>query len=62
MSQTYIAIFVQFAVILLPMIGVRVGSDELTAAIQTFMAIGAGFWVLIRRFQAGDVSPLGFRR
>jgi biotin transporter BioY len=61
MSQTYVATFVQFAVIFLPMLGIKVGSDQLTVTVQTIVVVLSGLWVLVRRYQAGGVTPLGAR-
>lgn len=46
----------------LPHIGVSIGSDELTTTVQTLVAIVTGLWVLRERTKRGDVSPLGFRK
>lgn len=61
-SQTISAVIVQLAVVLLPMMGIKVGSDQLTVAIQTITVIATGLWIWMRRFQEGDVTLLGARK
>lgn len=61
-SQTISAVFIQLAVVLLPMLGVQVGSEQLTVAIQTFTVIATGLWIWMRRFQEGGVTFLGARK
>lgn len=62
MSITIASVFIQFAVIFLPMIGIQVGSDQLTVAIQTIVTIVTGIVIWVRRVQVGDVSLTGARR
>lgn len=47
---------------LLPLIGVQVGSDDLTKASQVIIAIITGVWIWYRRVKVGDVNVLGARR
>lgn len=61
-SQTISAVIVQLLVIVLPMFGVRVGTDNLTNVVQTITVIGAGLWIWVRRYQEGDVSFFGARK
>lgn len=62
MSQTYISVIVLFLAQLLPAIGINVGTEELTTTIQTLVTLGAGFWILIRRLQVGDITFAGVRK
>ncbi len=62
MSQTIAAVFVQLLVVLLPMINVQIGSDQLTSAIQTLTVIVTSVWIYFRRIKAGDVTLSGFRK
>ena len=62
MSKTIFAIFVQLLVVLLPMAGVRVGTDELTSAAQTIIVIVSGLWIWYERVQKGDVTIIGSRK
>ncbi len=62
MSTTIASVFIQFAVIFLPMMGVKVGSDQLTVTIQTITVIVTGLWIWIQRVQKGDVKVFGGRK
>ncbi len=62
MSQTFTATFINLIVMLLPLIGVNIAGADLNTALQVFTAIGTGVWILVRRYQAGGVTPLGFRK
>lgn len=59
MSQTISAVFIQLAIVILPMFGVRIGTDQLTSALQTIIVIASGLWIWIRRYQQGDVTVFG---
>lgn len=61
-SQTVTAVFVQLAVIFLPMMGIQIGSDELTVAVQTIVVVLSGLWIWYRRVQAGDIKVFGARK
>ena len=58
-STTIVAVFVQLAVVILPMLGIQVGSVELTNALQTITVIVTGLWIWFQRLQRGDVSFFG---
>lgn len=58
-SQTIVAVITQLLVVILPMFGVRVGSDSLTSALQTIAVIVTGLWIWVRRYQEGDITVLG---
>jgi len=62
MSQTFLSVFIGALALFLPKIGVVVGTEELTGAIQTIVLVVSGIWVLIRRHQQGDVTVLGVRK
>lgn len=62
MSQTYIAQIVLVLALILPKFGIHAGSDELTALLQGAFVVGSILWTLIRRYQAGGVTPLGVRK
>ena len=62
MSTTIASVFVQLAAILLPMLGITVGTDQLTQAVQTILVIGAGFWIWYQRVSKGDVTIVGSRK
>lgn len=62
MSTTIAAVFIQFAVIFLPMMGIQVGTDQLTVAVQTITVIVTGLWIWYRRVAVGDVKLFGGRK
>lgn len=62
MSQIISAVVIQFLTIGLPLIGVTLGSDQLTAFAQTLLMIGTGIWIWIRRAKMGDVTAAGIRK
>jgi len=47
---------------LLPLVGVTVGSDELTKTVQVLVAIGTGLWIWYQRAKVGDVKWYGARK
>lgn len=62
MSQTYLAIFINLVVNILPKFGINIGNAELQTTIQTISALITGVWVLVRRYRAGDINALGVRK
>lgn len=62
MSQTYISVVVMLLAQLLPRFGIVIGSDELTTTITTIITLGSGLWVLVRRYQVGDITAAGIRK
>ena len=54
-------VWVQLLNVGLPMMGVRVGDEQLTITIQTIIAIVSALWIWIRRVQAGGVNIAGVR-
>ncbi len=60
-STTYVATIVSVLSVLLPKLGITVGSEELTSTIQTLIVLGSGIWVLIRRYQKGGINIAGVR-
>lgn len=69
MSTQYIAIIVNLLVVILPLFGVTVESQQLETTIQTITAIITGIWVMYQRTTlvkaengVGDVNILGGRR
>lgn len=61
-STTYIAVIVNLLAVLLPKVGVEIGSDQLTSALQTLVAVASGVYLLIKRYRQGGVSILGVKR
>ena len=62
MSTTIIATICSLLAVLLPSIGVNVGTEELTSAIQTIVVVASGIWVWIERVRRGDVNVIGLRK
>lgn len=61
-STTYIAVIVNLLSVILPKVGVEVGSDQLTSALQTLIAVASGIYLLIKRYREGGISVLGVRK
>jgi len=61
-SHQYTAALVSLLVVVLPMIGIQIGTDQLTAAVQTFVVIAAQVWIMVRRYQDGDINALGAKK
>lgn len=62
MSTTIIAVVINMLSIILPLVGVSIGSAALTTTVQTLFAIGTGFWIWKERKARGDVDWLGRRK
>lgn len=61
MSTTIASVLAQLLVIVLPMMGMKIGSDELTVTIQTIVVVVTGVWIWFQRVQRGDVGFFGKR-
>lgn len=61
MSKTISSVFLQLAVVFLPMMGIRVGSDELTVAVQTITVVVTGLVIWFERIRKGDVNIFGVK-
>lgn len=59
MSTTIIAVIINLLSMLLPLVGVQIGTDALTNAVQVVVAVGTGLWIYFRRVQQGDVTLAG---
>lgn len=63
MSQTIISTIIGLLAILLPKIGLEIGSDQLTTTITTIVAIVSFLWIWIRRVtQNNDVNAVGIKK
>lgn len=62
MSTTIASVFVLLASQILPLIGIEVGSEQLTNTVSTIVAIVTGLVIWYRRVQAGDVKVSGTRK
>ena len=58
-STTYLAVIVNILSVLLPKVGITVGTEELTTTIQTLVTLFTGMWILIQRYKRGDVTVAG---
>lgn len=59
MSPTFVSSAVIIIVSVLKLLGIEVGSEQLTTTIETLVAIVGGIIILVRRYKKGDVSVLG---
>lgn len=69
MSTTIGATIANLLATILPLLGIQVGSDELTKTIQVLVAIGSGLWIWYQRLTLqkapsgfGDVNAIGARK
>lgn len=62
MSTTIIAVIVQLLAVLLPKIGIEVGSEALTTTVSTLAVVGSGVWIWVQRVKKGDVTTIGVRK
>jgi hypothetical protein len=62
MSHIYLGAIVNLLAVVLPALGVQVGSEALTITLQTLVLIGSALWILIRRVATGDITILGARK
>lgn len=68
MSTTISAVILNLLATLLPLIGIQIGTDELTTTIRVIVAIGTGLWIWAQRIKLqkapggfGDVKVSGAR-
>ena len=62
MSQIYASAIVILLAQLLPRIGVQFDNDTLTQFAQMLVTIVAGAWIMVRRYQQGDIKLSGARK
>jgi len=62
MSQIYVSAVVAILAQVLPHFGVFLGGEELTALVSNIITVGAALWVIVRRYQQGDITALGARK
>ena len=62
MSPTYISAAVVVIVQVLSWFGIEVGSAEITTTLTTLLTVGAGLWIMWRRFNQGDISIAGTKK
>lgn len=61
-SVTYIGVLVVLLASLLQLLGVKVGTQELTTFVMTAVQIGGALLVAFRRHQQGDINILGVKK
>ncbi len=61
MSTTILAVVVNLLAVILPLLGVHLGTEKIEVTVQTLAAIGTGAWIWYQRVKRGDVNALGFR-
>lgn len=62
MSTTIAAAIVNILSVLLPLMGIQVGTEALTTTISTILALGSGLYIWYHRYSKGDVGAFGNRR
>ena len=62
MSTTYAAVIINILSVVLPLLGITVGSEALTTTATTIIAVLTGLWVLKERYGRGDINIAGLKR
>ena len=62
MSTTISAVIINLLSVILPLMGITIGSDALTTTIQTIIALGTGLWIWKERYKKGGVNILGAKK
>lgn len=61
MSTTILAVIINLLATVLPLLGIEIGTEQLTTTVTTILAIGTGIYIWWARVQKGDVSKFGTR-
>jgi len=61
MSTTVIASIISILAVVLPLLGIEVGSEQLTVVAQTVAVVLSGLWVWYQRVQRPDVNLAGLK-
>ena len=61
MSQTILATIINILAFVLPLLGVEIGSEQLTTTVQTIAVVGTALCIWFRRVSKGDVTVVGKR-
>ncbi len=61
-STTIAAVIINLLSVILPLVGVTLGSDALTTTVQTIVAIATGLWIWKQRVARGDVRISGVKK
>ncbi len=62
MSTTIIAVIVNLLAVILPQLGITIGSEALTNAITVVVTILTGLWIWTQRYMQGDINFAGIRK
>jgi len=62
MSTTVIASIISILAVVLPLLGIEVGSEQLTVAAQTIAVVLSGLWVWFQRVKRSDVNFAGIKK
>lgn len=62
MSTTIIAQAASILAVILPLVGINVGTEALTTTISTIVVLVSAFWTWRERVKRGDVTIAGFRK
>ena len=62
MSTTIVAVFINLLTVILPLLGITIGTEQLTVTAQTLIAIATGIWIWRERVLRGDVNSFGARK
>ena len=62
MSTVISSVVLQLLAVVLPLLGINVGSEALTTTLSTLVVIGSGAWIWYKRVSAGDVNAFGVRK
>lgn len=62
MSTTITALAINLLATILPMLGIQIGTDQLTTTVSTLAAIGTALFLWYKRVTRGDVNIAGMRK
>ncbi len=62
MSHIQVSAIIAVLANVLPLLGVQVGSEALTTTLTTIVTIGAGLWIMVRRYKMGGIKLFGGRK
>ena len=61
-STTYIASIVGLLAVVLPMLGIEIGTEGLTEVVSAVVTVGTFAYVIYRRFNQGDITIAGVKK
>jgi uncharacterized membrane protein len=61
MSKIYIASIVVILATILPALGIKISTEELTELIQAFVVVAGGVFIMYKRYKMGGVTIAGTR-